>query len=692
MHNRVKFFLFLNLSYQFVYGTETFKQDNYVEIVAKNLDLNNSIIKANGNVILYSPKYYMTADSIIYDQNSTDLELKGDVNIINNRQSLHTKYAKLNIKDKSDSFDSLFIAQNDDIIWFKTLDSNFTNNTYSLQDGSLSSCDCDDPDWHIGFRRGDYNLTKKWVNTYDTTLYIKDTPVLYTPYFGFPTSRTRQTGFLRPTLGWSSDDGILYAQPFYYAPKVNYDIELIPQIRVKRGYGSSLKYRYVDSLYSSFHFETSYFKEYDDYFKANSLENQEHYGWKFEYKRDKLFSKDENSDGLLLQSIDMNDVDYINTQYDNDNMNYTNKLLESKLKYFYNTNSYYSDIEVRLYKNISQDNSDDVAQNIPSLSYYKYSNRLLNSYFTYSTNIDFSRNTKKVDLGSNITNITLPIKYSHKFLYDYLDFSFIEKLYFKNINYNDNRYENLQYATYDHIFNIGTNLIKPYDNYIHTVKFDLEILEANIYGKKGYDDTEISDIDDPDDTISIMFNQSLYSSDTLDEIINHTLKQSYVYDQQKHSYQKDNLENFVKLNYYNGSISNSLIYNYDRKKIVSSSTSLKYDDDQFFTNIYHSYIDNADDLTQNRSITYDAGLNFSKFYTISYKEEYDLLNKISKKKEYLFKIKQKCWDLDLRLTDSLVATNRVDNGVLRQNIIYLQFNLKKLFKLKQYYKFKEEVE
>ena len=82
-------------------------------------------------------------------------------------------------------------------------------------------------------------------------------------------------------------------------------------------------------------------------------------------------------------------------------------------------------------------------------------------------------------------------------------------------------------------------------------------------------------------------------------------------------------------------------------------------------------------------------MKFDKFYTVGFKEEYDLLNNISNKKEYFFNIDKKCWEFDIKLTDSLVATNTTDNRVLRQNIVYLQLNLKQLFSLDQVYKFEE---
>ena len=214
----------------------------------------------------------------------------------------------------------------------------------------MSSCDCIDPAWSLSFTSGDYDTEDKWVNTYNTTLYVNDFPILYTPYFGFSTDKTRRTGFLPPTMGISKDEGFVYAQPIYYAPQPNYDMEFIPQIRTNRGEGIYFNYRYKDSAYSYLKLETGIFEENDEYEYKNKLVNSKHYGTKLNYLRTNLFSDNQTAtDGLLIDFVNMNDVDYLDTRYDNDTSDYTDKFLESAFKYYYNTNQYYGDIELKYY-------------------------------------------------------------------------------------------------------------------------------------------------------------------------------------------------------------------------------------------------------------------------------------------------------------------------------------------------------
>ena len=164
-----------------------------------------------------------------------------------------------------------------------------------LESSIISSCNCIDPTWSIRVSSASYDTEDKWMHAYNPRLYIKDIPIFYSPYIGFPTDTTRRTGLLPPTIGYSSNEGIYYSQPIYYAPADNYDIELIPQYRSKRGFGTYVYYRYKDSPYSLLKLQAGFFREDKEYLNEYDLENKKHYGANLEYIRTKLISSGEES-------------------------------------------------------------------------------------------------------------------------------------------------------------------------------------------------------------------------------------------------------------------------------------------------------------------------------------------------------------------------------------------------------------
>ena len=69
-------------------------------------------------------------------------------------------------------------------------------------------------------------------------------PVLYWPWVRFPLDERRQTGFLWPTLGLSSDS-LDYAQPFYWNIAPHHDATLTPRWISDRGLLLGGEYRYL---------------------------------------------------------------------------------------------------------------------------------------------------------------------------------------------------------------------------------------------------------------------------------------------------------------------------------------------------------------------------------------------------------------------------------------------------------------
>ena len=64
MHNKI-LLKFLLLSFLFVFSLNA-KQSSNITIVAKNIELKNNIITASGDVLIYSPNYYITSKKAIF--------------------------------------------------------------------------------------------------------------------------------------------------------------------------------------------------------------------------------------------------------------------------------------------------------------------------------------------------------------------------------------------------------------------------------------------------------------------------------------------------------------------------------------------------------------------------------------------------------------------------------------------------
>jgi LPS-assembly protein len=671
--------------------------DEYVQIVSKDMETINNVITANTNVVVYSKNYYITANKLIYDKNNSKLELFENVNITkNNENIMFSEYALIDVDDEFSILEPFLLIDNTTGLWLGSDRGDRKKDEYILKDTSLSSCDCVNPDWNLEFSEGTYNTTKQWIDTYNTTLYLNDFPVFYTPYFGFPTDTSRRTGLLRPTVGFSSDQGFMYEQPIYYAPQPNYDIEFVPMVRSRRGYGADLTYRFADSPYSMLKLNGGFFKESGDYAEEKNLTNDKHIGWSIDYKRSKLFSDENSKDGLYVDVKHMNDIDYLTTKYKSDAFDDIDRYVESQVKYFYDDYKYYFDINSYYYRDLQTNNNDVVMQELPSTTLHKYSDKLFFDGFTYSANVNFDRKTRKEGIGANTTSVSIPVGFYTTFFNDYLNLSFTEELKYSNVDFTNDSdlYEDLHYWGNTHSLSVYMDLLKKYDDFTHAVKFDISHSYDNAFYKEGdvYNLNNINalsqfSINEPQKSISWGINQSFYNNEDLTEILNHKILQAFVYDGSKNSYEKRYLENEIALNFYVGKLINKVKYNYNIDEISDNTSSLNFKYDIYSFNTSYKFKRNINTLETTETVNYKFTVDLFDDYRLSYRQEYDLKTNKAKKTEYIFNIDKKCWAVNFKYVDSYQAINSTLNDVINQDEFYVELNLKQLFKLNQVFNF-----
>ncbi|GGD33650.1 LPS-assembly protein LptD [Malaciobacter pacificus] len=669
------------------------------ELIAENINTQNNTLTAKGNVIVYSSTYYLSADKIIYDKQSESFELFNNVVIIkDNNIQTQSDYAYLNLKDESYKQSPILIHQSDNNLWLSSKASNKINNDINLDNTTISSCNCINPAWSLKVSSATYDTKSKWIHAYNPRLYLGSVPILYSPYFGFPTDTTRRTGLLIPTLGYSNNEGLYYSQPIYFAPADNYDIEFIPQYRSQRGYGAYTYLRYVDSPYSILKMKTGGFIENSSYKNDYELENKKHYGWNAEYERTKLFSNEDTQDGFYASINYMNDIEYRTLENDDDEIS-TDKKVESKINYFYNTPKYYGGAYARYYIDTSKDNNDDTLQELPQLQFHKYNDSILLNNLQYSVDTKFYNYTRKSGITANIYELSLPISYTHYLLDDYLYITLQNKTTLSRYNYGNTNssYENGTLIQNESSISLGSDLIKPYEDYLHTINLNANYSDPRNLKEDGdlykitNDNTELESfpITQGDKNIKLSINQSLYKKDSLKQFINHKISQSILYENNNPKFQ--DLENYIKINHDFGDISNKTVYNIEDKQFIEndSQINLKYKDLTLNAGYYKSKESPNSDKEDLESYNFGVNYNISRDYKIGYYENYNLLEKVRNKQGVSFNINDNCWNLDLKYEREVVPSTAQNSTSIDQEVVFINLELKPLGGLKQKYKINE---
>lgn len=138
---------------------------------------------------------------------------------------------------------------------------------FEIQDVMLTTCPPDHPAWQINAKNIDINSDTGRGQAYNATLKVKNTPVLYLPYFNFPIDSRRSSGFLLPRAGFSSDGGVNLQTPYYFNLAPNYDATLTPSIFSNRNPMLTGEFRYLTPAYGHGRLSASYLpndRQYND--------------------------------------------------------------------------------------------------------------------------------------------------------------------------------------------------------------------------------------------------------------------------------------------------------------------------------------------------------------------------------------------------------------------------------------------
>ena len=276
---------------------------------------------------------------------------------------------------------------------------------------------------------------------------------------------------------------------------------------------------------------------------------------------------------------------------------------------------------------------------------------------------------------------------------------------YSNSLYNNLRYEDGTLIQNRTSFIVGTDLLKPYSDYIHTLNLNAsyDIPENlrkdgdlyNITVKENqplkYNELSVFPTLQEQKTIKLSLNQSIYDKDNLKQFINHKMSQSILYNSFDEPKFQD-LDNYVKINHDYGSLSGKVVYNMDDNKVVEGSfdNSLSYEDLTFSAGYYYSKKTNNEFNTRDDLESYRLSTSYklAKDYSIKYYENYDLQEKTRNRQGIGLNIDDSCWNLDLLLEKEITPRSRYVESTRsydshEQTIVYAVLMLKPIGGIRQ---------
>jgi len=236
-----------------------------VQVTADSVevDRDDGTIKARGNVKVTHGETVFGADSMEVRRSPRTLRAEGSVHLRDPRYRLKASRLEMNLDDETATIrDGEVFIEEGHLSFGGSLLKKFEGQVYEVRDGRLTTCLCETgpPPWRIDAR--ELRLRPEGeVVAEDATFYIYDVPVLNLPYVYFPHRSQRSTGLLFPSFGWSDEDGLLYRQPFFWAPDKSNDATLNFAVESKTRVGVTGQFRTVSNRATAGRLDAAYFSE-----------------------------------------------------------------------------------------------------------------------------------------------------------------------------------------------------------------------------------------------------------------------------------------------------------------------------------------------------------------------------------------------------------------------------------------------
>ena len=214
-------------------------------------DRDHALVIARGAVEAWQNDHVLRADEIVFNRETGVAAARGHVALLEpDGETIFASYAELDRDMRNGVMRdmSALLTENG------RLAANGARRTAGqineLSRVVYSSCDlcAKDPTkaplWQIRAASAVQDLEHKMVEYYDASLEMYGIPVAYFPYLSHPDpSVQRQSGFMIPWAGNSSNIGVFYAQPYYWVIDAQSDATIVPMMTTRAGPQLDLQYR-----------------------------------------------------------------------------------------------------------------------------------------------------------------------------------------------------------------------------------------------------------------------------------------------------------------------------------------------------------------------------------------------------------------------------------------------------------------
>ncbi len=396
---------------------------------------------AKGNCLIYDDTYKLTGDKAQFNKLTYIADIEGNVNLTDNSGNwIKGTRGIFNFSSYRGFIDNAVMFIKSDELYIKAKRIIISDkNKYYVDNAVITGCKCDK------FLKGDKNAHPKWsikakhnyivkgdyIFSYPVTFKARNVPVFFTPFLTKNINTKRKSGFLFPSLGYSSKNGFKYEQPFFWAISDSQDATITPFTYGRAGYGLFSEYRFYWTKNSKGKWNVTLFKEKKSYGKST-------------VKKKRLSIKATQNVDLKKYGTFSYDLNLVNDKdnlrvINNDNMELTSsRYTKSTASYYVSKNEYSLGINSYYYQDLIAENNKSTLQTLPEIK-FSIVNKKLWKNLTLDLSDTASNNFRIKGKRGYDNNLTAALSYPFKISY----FSIVPKIgehylyaYWKDTNLN----------------------------------------------------------------------------------------------------------------------------------------------------------------------------------------------------------------------------------------------------------------
>lgn len=205
-----------------------------------------SVLNYTGNVVFHQNDKFIRANSAQYNELDNLFSASGNLHFQDERLTLTSNSLTTSLDGSNTE-----LTQNK--YWFNNSMIHGSSDSFRVEDGRylildnalFTTCPDETPDWALRAKEIKIDSSQAWATIRRATLEVFEVPVFYFPYLTLPISDKRSSGFLYPSIGSNSKNGLEISAPFYWNIAPNYDMTITPRIMTERGVQLINEFRYL---------------------------------------------------------------------------------------------------------------------------------------------------------------------------------------------------------------------------------------------------------------------------------------------------------------------------------------------------------------------------------------------------------------------------------------------------------------